>query len=114
MTKITFFEKDGLIEGFETKGHAGFAEYGNDIVCASISILVLNTINSITELNGEDVIIETDESSGKIYFYLKSRKEESTEKLLRAMELGLKGIREEYGRKYLELKTKEVNDNVKA
>ena len=29
------------------EGHAGFAAYGNDIVCAAVSALVINTVNSI-------------------------------------------------------------------
>jgi len=40
---------DGDICGFEMDGHAGFAEYGQDIVCAALSMLSINTINSIAE-----------------------------------------------------------------
>ena len=31
----------------EVKGHAGYAKRGEDIVCAAISVLTINTINSI-------------------------------------------------------------------
>ena len=38
--------KNGRIERFSVTGHAGFAASEQDIVCAAISILVYNTINS--------------------------------------------------------------------
>jgi uncharacterized protein YsxB (DUF464 family) len=59
MITITFFAKEieqdvkfnvESVTGFRTEGHAGYAEYGNDIICAAVSILVMTTINSIEEL----------------------------------------------------------------
>ena len=48
MTNVTIFQdKNQNVLGFECVGHAGFARFGQDIVCAGISILVQNTINSI-------------------------------------------------------------------
>ena len=48
MTKITIFRNhDGEYLGFDCLGHAGYADEGEDIVCAGISALVINTINSI-------------------------------------------------------------------
>ncbi|MCI6715321.1 MAG: ribosomal-processing cysteine protease Prp, partial [Lachnospiraceae bacterium] len=42
MTKITFHTtKTGEYRGFTCEGHAGYADYGQDIVCASISVLVI-------------------------------------------------------------------------
>ncbi|MBF8378741.1 ribosomal-processing cysteine protease Prp [Alicyclobacillus mali] len=34
------------LEGFRVRGHAGYAEAGRDIVCAAVSVLVYNFINS--------------------------------------------------------------------
>ena len=48
MTKITIFRnRDNEFLGFECLGHAGYAEEGEDIVCAGISALVINTVNSL-------------------------------------------------------------------
>ena len=47
-------------------GHAGFDQSGRDIVCAAISILVINTINSIEELAAEKIIVDADEKAGTI------------------------------------------------
>lgn len=33
--------------GFDMSGHAGYDDIGKDIVCAAVSVLVINTLNSI-------------------------------------------------------------------
>ena len=48
MITITFFQNcEGKQLGFSSLGHAGYADAGLDIVCAGVSALVINTINSI-------------------------------------------------------------------
>ena len=47
MIDVTLFQNDsGDYVGFRMTGHAEYAEYGSDIVCAAVSVLVINTINS--------------------------------------------------------------------
>ncbi|MDE6181647.1 MAG: ribosomal-processing cysteine protease Prp, partial [Eubacteriales bacterium] len=41
MIKVEFYQKSNKIVGFEIKNH------GKDIVCSAVSILSLNTVNSI-------------------------------------------------------------------
>ena len=41
--------------GIEVKGHAGYADYGEDIVCASISTLTQNLIWSIEDLTKDKI-----------------------------------------------------------
>lgn len=43
------------------KGHANFDDYGNDIVCASISSIVITTVNGILRINNQSVSIEENE-----------------------------------------------------
>lgn len=50
MTKISYIEKDGDEFIVECKGHAGFAEAGNDIVCAGISTLVQTLVAYLPEV----------------------------------------------------------------
>jgi uncharacterized protein YsxB (DUF464 family) len=45
-TKYSLEEKELCIEA---KGHAGYAEAGKDIVCASVSILLYTLAQSVTE-----------------------------------------------------------------
>lgn len=42
----------------EIKGHANFDEYGKDIVCASVSSIVITTINAIIEIDPESIYYE--------------------------------------------------------
>ncbi len=108
MTKVVFEKQGGRYTGFEASGHAFYASKGNDIVCASISVLLINTVNAITEINREEYELASDEEEGILIFRVLSEKKESTETLFEALVMGLKGIREEYGKKYLEISEKEV------
>lgn len=51
MIKVHVFrDPQGKIRSFRVHGHAGFANAGTDIVCAAVSILVQNGVNSIETL----------------------------------------------------------------
>ena len=53
MITVTFRVSDqGLIEKMSIKGHAGYADSGNDIVCASASTLLYTAIASLEDLCG--------------------------------------------------------------
>ena len=47
MITIKVRKKDGSYEEFISKGHAGYAEAGQDIVCAAVSALIITTVNSL-------------------------------------------------------------------
>ena len=42
----------------EIKGHANYDDYGQDIVCASVSSIVITTINAIIEFDPESIYYE--------------------------------------------------------
>lgn len=42
----------------EIKGHANYDYYGKDIVCASVSSIVITTINAIIEFDPESIYYE--------------------------------------------------------
>ena len=46
MIKV-FVTQSGVLYGYEVSGHSGYAEKGNDIVCAGISSVAQNTLISI-------------------------------------------------------------------
>ena len=109
MTNITIFRnKNQEVLGFECVGHAGFARFGQDIVCAGISILVQNTINSIQVYTEEGFKCEADEKSGDIRFHFEGVPEHDAALLINSMILGLQGIQSSYGKKFLRLQFKEV------
>ncbi|MBQ4071662.1 MAG: ribosomal-processing cysteine protease Prp [Clostridia bacterium] len=72
MTTITFYKTDGFYYGFEEKGHTGFEEAGNDVLCAALSSMTLLLINSIEVAYGCDVDYRIDEKTTDIRFITKS------------------------------------------
>ena len=53
MTSISVIKEDKHIIAFTCNGHAGYAEESEDIVCAAISMLVINTANCIEKFCGD-------------------------------------------------------------
>lgn len=115
MTTIVIFKSNDSYKGFTCMGHAGYARSGSDIVCAAISILVINTLNSIEELAKEKMITESDEEEGYIECHFPDGINEKTKLLMDSMVMGLKEIERNYSKKafsrkkrYFELIIKEV------
>ena len=62
MIKIYLKYNNKLIDSVKISGHAYYDDYGKDIVCASVSSIVITTVNAIIRL-GEDTI-NYDENDG--------------------------------------------------
>ena len=104
MIKISFFTNDeNEITGFDFIGHAGFADNGNDIVCAAVSALVFNTVNSIDQLTALEYDVKQDEKKGHFYFRLKGKPDHDTNLLLNSLKLGVGEIQNEYGKKSIRI-----------
>ena len=109
MTQITIYQEQNQdIEGFLCSGHAGYDDFGKDIVCASISVLVINAINSIETFTSVAYICEADEETGDIDFKFTEDISPDASLLIESMILGLREIQNEYGKKFLILDFKEV------
>jgi len=108
MITVTIYKSRGDYTGFECFGHAGFANSGKDIVCAAVSVLVINTINSIDTFTDQVFTMDSHEISGLIKVAFDQGIVMETKLLLDSMVLGLKEIEKEYGKKYLKLKFEEV------
>ena len=108
MTSITVIKEDERVLAFTCNGHAGYAKESEDIVCAAISILVINTINSIEALTNTKPIVETEQESGYIHCSFEDDVTDDATLLLNSMILGLSQIKEQYGTKYIDVKIKEV------
>ena len=66
MIKFTFFKRDGVYYGFEEQGHAGYAESGDDIVCAAVSAMTMLIVNAIEVSYASDVEYTIDEDTTDI------------------------------------------------
>ena len=89
-------------------GHAEYAEPGSDIICSAVSMLVINTINSLENLTETEMTVSTDEEDGRIDCCFLNKLDSGSVLLLDSMILGLNQVVTEYGTKYLKLKFKEV------
>ena len=109
MTKIIIRkDRDGSYRQLSCTGHAGFDNKGKDIVCAAVSVLVINTVNALEELAGERFTVTQDEASGSLNCLFDTPLQERSVFLLDAMVYGLQHIQEEYGKHYLQVKFEEV------
>ena len=110
MTQITFYKTSAdEYESFVCDGHAGFADYGQDIVCASISVLVINTINALDDITGEAIDVDADEDTGRIRCrFMKLPLKETSRALMDSLVLGLTQIEKQYGKNYCKLTFEEV------
>lgn len=110
MTKITIYKnKSGEYQSFLCEGHAGYAKRGEDIVCAAISVLVINTINALEELTKEPMQVETDEAAGQIRCtFQKHPLQETSQVLMDSLTLGLQRIQAQYGNRHCKLTVEEV------
>ena len=96
MIKATFYQKsDRSYAGFRVRDHAGAAEAGEDIVCAAVSALVTNTVNSLEELTDDDFTVQTDESSAIIELSFTDRPSPEADLLMRSLAIGLTSIESE-------------------
>ena len=109
MTVVDIFkDKEGRYIGFECAGHADdSAEEGGDIVCAGISTLTINTINSLEALAKADITYAYAEEGGELSCRFESPPDEKATLLVDSMRLGLTSIRESCGGEYLVINCKE-------
>lgn len=71
MTRVTFqWTADGKIHGYTVSGHAGFAEKGEDLVCAGISAVTFTGLNALVEVAGIEPRYKTDPETGCVECYL--------------------------------------------
>ncbi|MCL1803549.1 MAG: ribosomal-processing cysteine protease Prp [Eubacteriaceae bacterium] len=99
MITAHFERADGVdrIMGATVSGHSGFDSYGNDIVCASVSALVLTAINALEEYVGIPCEVEIQE--GYTAFRAEAIDEYTeiqAQTIMHALEIGLLGLGEEY------------------
>ena len=102
MTKATFYFDENVPYGFLISGHSGFAESGEDIVCASVSSAGYMVANTITEILKIDA--EIDVSDAKMKLTVKKEQRHITKDILLGLKLHLDSLAEDYP-KFLETLT---------
>ncbi len=100
MIRVSIFKRDNEITGFDCIGHAGYAEEGSDIVCAGVSVLVINAVNSIEML--AKVSFDYTEEDGDVRFRLKESNPEA-QLLLQSMQLGIETVAKDTNGAYVKV-----------
>ena len=98
MTKCEFFTENDRITGFTVSGHSGYAEAGQDIVCAAISAVVTMAEATINEVCGAKAKVRVKEEDARITLTLPAScdEEESVQAVLAGMMLTLINLRDDY------------------
>ncbi|HKM21692.1 MAG TPA: ribosomal-processing cysteine protease Prp [Lachnospiraceae bacterium] len=111
MTTVILRTNDsGAYDSFTCMGHAGYAKFPfqKDIVCAAVSILVINTVNSLEQITHDEIDVKHNQQTGFIDCRFLGTISHEGSILMDSMVLGLKGIEQEYSKKYFQLKYEEV------
>ena len=69
MTNIKVYKKNDIFFGFEISGHTDFADYGKDVLCATVSGISQAIVLGLKDVCKIKVDFKRDEDSG----YLKVR-----------------------------------------
>lgn len=96
MISIDFYVRpEGEVVGFCSKGHAGYAAQGEDIVCAAVSSAVYMTANTITDVLGISPLVLY-EDEGVMKLELGEKDAIVCRTIIQGLKLHLAGLEEQY------------------
>lgn len=110
MIQVKITRSSGALLGFSYKGHADYADYGQDIVCAGVTAQLMMTYNGLDEILGIPMSVDMDSDGGYLAFAINSNDATDIEKaqvLMKTLKLGLEAIKQQY-KKNITLKIEEV------
>ena len=90
--------EEGRIAGFSVSGHSGYAEAGQDIVCAAVSAVVGMAEATINDVCGAKAKVRVKEEDARVTLTLPAScdEEESVQAVLAGLLLYLCNLRDEY------------------
>ncbi|MBO5929658.1 MAG: ribosomal-processing cysteine protease Prp [Clostridia bacterium] len=99
MTEICVYRKGQTIVKYTLRGHTGYAEQGEDIVCAAVSAVSMATLNGLTDVIAIPVGYEMAEGYLECILpdSLSEEERHDADVLLHTMVLSLKNLEEQYG-----------------
>jgi uncharacterized protein YsxB (DUF464 family) len=107
MTSITVYKANDLYIGFKVSGHSGCEESGKDIVCAGISALTINFINSVEEFMDDRFVCSSNEADGMIEFKFEEQPSKESQVLLDSLVFGFENLANDY-KEFISLEFREV------
>ena len=102
---VTFFRRpDGTLIGYRAQGHTGYAEAGQDIVCAAVSALTQSTLNGLRSVLKAPVMFDIDDQGATLEAELTpeatGEQVKQAQLLLVTLLEGLQAIERSYPRKF--------------
>lgn len=102
MINLTILKSNDAITTLQAKGHSGYAEAGQDIVCSAVSTIMQTTLNGLLEVTKTDVDYEINQDIPFLRITVKAE-DEKAQILMRSAYLALKQIADDY-KKYIKIK----------
>jgi hypothetical protein len=99
---------NGCYRGIVIEGHAGYAEEGEDIICAGVSALAINFFNSVETFTEDEFEGHAGEEDIQFSFRFTSEISPESKLLMNSLVLGLQNIEKDYGKSYIIIRFKEV------
>ena len=98
MTTVRFRTEGNRVTGFDSAGHSGYAEEGEDIVCAAVSALSQTAVNALEAVAGvePEVIVRSGFLSARLPKGLRAKQRYAAEIILRSVRQGLEDIAKAY------------------
>ena len=98
MTRCEFFTEEDRITGFSVSGHSGYAEAGQDIVCAAVSAAVAMAECTINDVCGARAKVRVKDEQARITLTLPAScdEEETVQAVLAGMMVTLISLQEQY------------------
>ncbi len=93
MIKVDVTTKNDVIERVKVTGHAGYADLGKDIVCASVSTMVITSVNAIYRFNSEVITVSKNDGFVQIVVNIH---DDITDNLLENLVACLSNLAESY------------------
>jgi uncharacterized protein YsxB (DUF464 family) len=102
MIIVEFVKSNQGWHGFRARGHAGFADPGEDIVCAAVSALTQTAVLGLTEVVGLECQVSVEEKEGSLDCLLPSglagQDWQRAQLILEVLHAGLRATEKEYKR----------------
>jgi uncharacterized protein YsxB (DUF464 family) len=96
MIKVNYFTDCGDITGFDIHGHAGYDEYGKDIVCAAVSSAAYLTANTVTDVIKASADVSVDEISGGMRLCIEEKDVKKCDNVMRGFALHMQSLQKQY------------------
>ena len=98
MTRCEFYTEEDRITGFCISGHSGYAEAGQDVLCASITAAVTLTEAIINDVCGGKAKVRVKEEDARVTLTLPAscEEEDSIQAALTGLMIYLIALRDDY------------------